>query len=56
MYKGKVIALGTPEELTQGLVSHSLLNLDVADPLETMRALDGMEGVFDVPCSVAACT
>ena len=48
MYKGKVIALGTPAELKAGLVSHSLLNLDVPDPLETMRALEGLAGVFDV--------
>jgi ABC-2 type transport system ATP-binding protein len=48
MYKGKVIALGTPAELKNGLVSHSLLNLDVADPLAAMRALDGLPGVFDV--------
>src|SRR6185369_1871428 len=48
MYRGKVIALGTPAELKQGLVGHSLLRLDTSDPLETMRTLEGMEGVHDV--------
>jgi ABC-2 type transport system ATP-binding protein len=48
MYRGKVIALGTPAELKAGLTEHSLLNLDASDPLETMRALEGIEGVRDV--------
>jgi drug efflux transport system ATP-binding protein len=48
MYRGKVIALGTPVELKGGLTAHSLLNLDSSDPLETMRALEGLSGVRDV--------
>ena len=48
MYRGKVIALGTPAELKTGLTEHSLLNLDASDPLDTMRALEGLEGVRDV--------
>ena len=48
MYRGKVIALGTPAELKAGLTEHSLLNLDASEPLETMRALEGLEGVRDV--------
>jgi ABC-2 type transport system ATP-binding protein len=48
MYRGKVIALGTPAELKAGLTEHSLLNLEASDPLETMRALEGLEGVRDV--------
>jgi ABC-2 type transport system ATP-binding protein len=48
MYRGKVIALGTPVELKAGLTAHSLLNLDSSDPLETMRALEGLAGVQDV--------
>jgi ABC-2 type transport system ATP-binding protein len=48
MYRGKVIALGTPAELKAGLTEHSLLNLDSSDPLDTMRALEGLEGVRDV--------
>jgi ABC-2 type transport system ATP-binding protein len=48
MYRGKVIALGTPAELKRGLTAHTLLNLEASEPLETMRALDGLEGVRDV--------
>src|SRR5262249_37579927 len=48
MYRGKVIALGTPEELKTGLSSHVLLNLETGDPLETMRALEGVDGVSEV--------
>jgi ABC-2 type transport system ATP-binding protein len=48
MYRGKVIALGTPAELKTGLTSHSLLQLDTAAPLDTMRALEGVAGVLDV--------
>jgi len=48
MYKGKVIALGTPAELKRGLTAHTLLDLEASEPLETMRALEGLEGVHDV--------
>jgi ABC-2 type transport system ATP-binding protein len=48
MYKGKVIALGTPADLKAGLTGHSLLNLEASDPLETMRTLEGLPGVHDV--------
>jgi ABC-2 type transport system ATP-binding protein len=48
MYRGKVIALGTPTELKSGLTEQSLLNLESAEPLETMRALEGLDGVRDV--------
>jgi ABC-2 type transport system ATP-binding protein len=48
MYRGKVIALGTPAELKAGLTMHSLLNMDSSDPLDTMRALEGLAGVYDV--------
>jgi ABC-2 type transport system ATP-binding protein len=48
MYRGKVIALGAPAELKHGLDSHNLLNLDSSEPLETMRALENLEGVLDV--------
>jgi len=48
MYRGKVIALGAPSELKKGLTSHTLLDLESTDPLPTMRALQGIEGVFDV--------
>jgi ABC-2 type transport system ATP-binding protein len=48
MYRGKVIALGTPAELKRGLTAHKLLDLEASEPLETMRALEGLEGVHDV--------
>jgi ABC-2 type transport system ATP-binding protein len=48
MYRGKVIALGTPGALKAGLTSHTLLQLDTDQPLETMRALEGQAGVLDV--------
>jgi ABC-2 type transport system ATP-binding protein len=48
MYRGKVIALGAPSELKSGMVSRSLLHLEVSDPLEAMRALEGVPGVIDV--------
>jgi ABC-2 type transport system ATP-binding protein len=48
MYRGKVIALGTPGDLKAGLTSHTLLQLDTNQPLETMRALEGLPGVHDV--------
>ena len=48
MYRGKVIALGSPAELKRGLTSHSLLHLDSSEPLETMRALESVTGVLDV--------
>ena len=48
MYRGKVIAVGTPAELKSGLTAHSLLDLETSDPLETMRALEGAPGMSDV--------
>jgi ABC-2 type transport system ATP-binding protein len=48
MYRGKVIALGPPNELKKNLTEHSLLRLDTSDPLDTMRALEGMERIYEV--------
>jgi ABC-2 type transport system ATP-binding protein len=48
MYQGKVIALGTPAELKHGLDTHFLLNLNSADPLASMQALEHLPGVLDV--------
>lgn len=48
MYRGKVIALGTPAELKRGMAGHTLMQLDSEDPLETMRAIEGLPGVEDV--------
>ena len=48
MYRGRVIALGTPDELRAGLDALTLLRLDTPDPLETMRTLEETPGVRDV--------
>jgi ABC-2 type transport system ATP-binding protein len=48
MYKGRIIALGTPADLKQSLRGHSLLRLEVSDVLEAMKALAGQPGVSDV--------
>jgi ABC-2 type transport system ATP-binding protein len=48
MFRGKVIALGTPAALKSGLTSHTLLRLDTTEVLDTMRALEGQAGVLDV--------
>jgi ABC-2 type transport system ATP-binding protein len=48
MYRGRVIALGTPAELRAGLNTHMLLQLDTSAPLETMRALEHAPGVLEV--------
>ena len=47
MHRGKVIALGAPAELRHQASAHSLLRLDSSQPLETMRALEGLPGVLD---------
>jgi ABC-2 type transport system ATP-binding protein len=48
MYRGRVIALGAPDALKRELESHALLHLDSSDPLESMRALEGQPGIYDV--------
>ena len=48
MYRGKVIALGTPAELKQSLSSHYLLRLEVSDILGSMKILEKVEGLHDV--------
>jgi ABC-2 type transport system ATP-binding protein len=47
MYRGKVIALGAPDDLKQQLSTHTLLRLDTEEPLDTMRALEETPGVLD---------
>jgi ABC-2 type transport system ATP-binding protein len=48
MYRGKIIALGTPEELKRDLQTHKLLRLDTSAPLDTMRAVEKLTGVLDI--------
>jgi ABC-2 type transport system ATP-binding protein len=48
MYRGKVIALGTPAELKESLQTHHILHLEVSDVLGSMKVLEKMEGISDV--------
>ncbi len=48
MYRGRIIALGTPAELKQQRHAHGLMNLISSDPLESMKALEKIPGVLDV--------
>lgn len=48
MYRGRVIALGTPAELKRSLESHHLLRLEVSAVLDSMKVLEKMPGVSDV--------
>jgi ABC-2 type transport system ATP-binding protein len=48
MYRGKIIAMGVPDDLKQELREYRLLQLDSSDPLESMRAIEGAPGVLDV--------
>jgi ABC-2 type transport system ATP-binding protein len=48
MYRGRVIALGTPADLRAGLSTHTLIQLETSAPLETMRALEHVPGIGDV--------
>ncbi len=45
MYRGRIVALGSPDELKASLTSHHLLNLETSDALETMKALEGRPGI-----------
>ena len=48
MYQGKIIALDTPASLKQALASHTLMELDSSDPVESLRVLEGVEGIAEV--------
>jgi ABC-2 type transport system ATP-binding protein len=48
MYRGKVIALGSPKELKTSLESHHIFYLQASDLLGAMTALDGKPGITDV--------
>jgi ABC-2 type transport system ATP-binding protein len=47
MYRGKVIALGTPAALKQSLDSHHILHLESSDVLGSMTALTDKPGIAD---------
>jgi ABC-2 type transport system ATP-binding protein len=48
MYAGRVIALGSPDELKQNFGARHLLMLETNDLLGAMRALQGRKGIVDV--------
>ena len=48
MYRGKVIALGTPAELKKSLASHNLFHLEVSDLLGSMNALEKVPGLSEI--------
>jgi ABC-2 type transport system ATP-binding protein len=48
MYRGKVIALGTPAELKQSLSGHNLFHLEVSDLLGSMNALEKVPGLSEI--------
>jgi ABC-2 type transport system ATP-binding protein len=48
MYRGRIIALGAPEELKSTMPSQSLLDLQSSDPLGSMRALEKEPGISDI--------
>ena len=57
MYRGKVIALGTPAELKKGLTSHTLLQLDTSGSAGNhARPGRHCRACTTSPCSAAACT
>jgi ABC-2 type transport system ATP-binding protein len=48
MYRGKVIALGSPQQLKTSLEGHHIFDLESSDTLAAMTALEGRPGVIEV--------
>jgi len=48
MYRGKIIALDAPDSLKRALSRNQLISLESSDLLESMKALEGVEGIRDV--------
>jgi ABC-2 type transport system ATP-binding protein len=48
MYAGRVIALGSPDELKDSLGAGHLLSLESSDLMGSMTALEGHQGILDV--------
>jgi ABC-2 type transport system ATP-binding protein len=48
MHRGRMIALGPAKELKEALKSHTLMHLDSTHLLESMKALEGKEGISEV--------
>jgi len=47
MYRGRIIALGTPADLKEKLRGHDILALESSDPLGSINALQKVKGVRD---------
>jgi ABC-2 type transport system ATP-binding protein len=48
MYRGRVVALGTPDQLKGSLDQFTILRVEVSDLLGAMDALEGQPGIGDV--------
>jgi ABC-2 type transport system ATP-binding protein len=48
MYGGRIIALGSPDELKTSLGVGHLLNLESSDLLRSMTALENKPGILDI--------
>jgi ABC-2 type transport system ATP-binding protein len=48
MNRGRIIALGTPPALKSELHRHTLMDLESSDTLESMKALENIEGVLEI--------
>ena len=48
MYRGRIIALGSPEELKRSLPSATLLAVESSDVFESLRVLESKPGLRDV--------
>jgi ABC-2 type transport system ATP-binding protein len=48
IHRGRIIAVGAPAELKTRLESYHLMELHTSDTLESMKALEGQEGIQEV--------
>lgn len=48
MHRGRIVALGDPAALKRDLQTHSLLNLESSDPLESMKIVEKLQTVHEV--------
>jgi ABC-2 type transport system ATP-binding protein len=47
MHRGRIIALGSTATLKESLKSYQLMHLDSSDLFESMKALEGAEGILE---------
>jgi ABC-2 type transport system ATP-binding protein len=48
MYRGRIVAMGSPSDLRAAMPARSLLHLETSRPLESLSLLGRLEGVLDV--------